>query len=236
MRVTGRFLGLCLAATMAPAAFCAAPDGSYPAARIPSTINSDIPATSTGYGMQPARGVSGVRLDEPDSSLHACDGSPAHTLSPDAKTTAALQSPTPIPMLRDADANGVHTPGDGVRQAEGARAAVLDSDKPSLGIAQPAAVVPDAQPLALKVRVLKDSERALYGVTQGGLIVTAVGQGAAQLAGFKEGDVVLMLDGVSLTSADQFYQLLRQRPRDRPVPVLVRRSSSDLFLPLSSRR
>ena len=236
MRVTGRFLGLCLAASLAPAAVCAVPAGDYPVARLPVSFNSDIPPPSTGAGIQTARRLSGARADEPGSPLPACEGQPAHAVSPDAKTTAVLQSPAPLPMLSDADSEGMHTPGDGVRRTSGARSAVLDSDKPSLGIAQPAAVAPDDQPLGLKVRVLKDSERALYGVAQGGLIVTAVGQGAAQQAGFKQGDVMLTLDGISLTSADQFYQLLRQRPRDRPVPVLVHRSSSDLFLPLASRR
>jgi hypothetical protein len=45
---------------------------------------------------------------------------------------------------------------------------------------------------------------------------------------------MLMLDGVSLNDTAQFYRLMHQLPHDRPVPVLVRRPSSDLFLPLGS--
>ena len=129
---------------------------------------------------------------------------------------------------------GVRMPSDGVHRALGARSAVLDTDKAGLGIGP--ASVSDDQSVSLKVRPLNDRERSLFAVPEGGLVVTAVGQGAAQQAGFRQGDVVLMLDGISLTSSNQFYQLIRQRPHNRPVPVLVRRPTSDLFLPLGTTR
>lgn len=122
-----------------------------------------------------------------------------------------------------------------MHRALGARSAVLDTDRTAIGEVQPQAS--DAtQVSGLKVRTLNERERAFYGVADGGLMVTAVGQGAAQQAGFRQGDVVLMLDGVSLNNAAQFYRLLHQLPHDRPVPVLVRRATSDLFLPLGSAR
>ena len=128
----------------------------------------------------------------------------------------------------------VHMPGDGVHRSMGARSAVLDTDKAGLGLSP--AAVSDDDSVNLKVRPLNDRERTFFAVPEGGLVVTVVGQGAAQHAGFRQGDVVLMLDGISLNSSSQFYQLIRQRPHDRPVPVLVRRPTSDLFLPLGSTR
>jgi len=134
----------------------------------------------------------------------------------------------------DTRAGNAHALGDGVQRSLGVRSAVLDTDKAGLGVNL--TPVSDDQSVNLKVRPLNDRERSQFAVPEGGLVVTAVGQGAAQQAGFRQGDVVLMLDGISLTSSNQFYQLIRQRPHNRPVPVLVRRPTSDLFLPLGSTR
>ena len=88
--------------------------------------------------------------------------------------------------------------------------------------------------VGLKVRPLSDVERRDFGVPEGGLVVTDVNGESAQHAGFRLGDVLLTLDGVAVTSPDQFHQLILQRPHDRPVPVLVRRPTSNLFLPLDA--
>ena len=93
---------------------------------------------------------------------------------------------------------------------------------------------PAAARPGLGVRTLNPAERRYLGVTNGGLLITSVADAAARQAGLKEGDVVLMLDGVSVSDPDQFQQLLHQLPHDRPVPVLVRRPGGTLFLPLES--
>ena len=90
---------------------------------------------------------------------------------------------------------------------------------------------PAAARTGLGVRTLNPAERRFLGVSDGGLVVTSADASARQ-AGLKEGDVVLMLDGVSVNDPSQFQQLLHQLPHDRPVPVLVRRPGSTLFLPL----
>ncbi len=92
----------------------------------------------------------------------------------------------------------------------------------------------DAQGLGLALRPLTDAERQAFAVDAGGLVVTGVSPGLGMRAGFHLGDVVLMLDGVDVTSTDQFYKLTQQLPHDRPVPVLVRRPGSNLFLPLGA--
>ena len=87
--------------------------------------------------------------------------------------------------------------------------------------------------LGLSLRDLNGVERRVFGVPDGGLLVAGVGQGMARRAGFKIGDVILMLDGVPVSSASQFHQLEQQLPHDRPVPVLVQRPDGNLFLALS---
>ncbi len=236
MRVTGRFLGFCLAATLAPTAFCGVPAGSDPATHVPRFFNADSSAPTVG--LQQALHPQGGRAGEPELQTRDCDQHAPHGLSADTRTAAELQTPMPKP-IEGSDVgpatDAAHTPGDGVRRSMAARSAVLDTDKVSLGMA-PAPASADDQTVNIKVRPLNDRERALFAVPEGGLIVISVGEGAAQQAGFRQGDVVLMLDGINLTSSDQFYQLIRQRPHNRPVPVLVRRPTSDLFLPLGSPR
>jgi predicted metalloprotease with PDZ domain len=112
-----------------------------------------------------------------------------------------------------------------------ARSAVLDT----LGQANdnPVAEGSDAQTLGLTVRPLTAAERQALGVDSG-LLVTGVSAGMGLKAGFQPGDVVLSLDGVDVTTPDQFYKLAQKLPHDRPVPVLVHRPANTLFLPLEA--
>jgi hypothetical protein len=91
----------------------------------------------------------------------------------------------------------------------------------------------DAQGLGLTVRPLTAAERQSLGLDSG-LLVTGVTAGMGLKAGFQPGDVVLTLDGIDLTSTDQFLKLTQKLPHDRPVPVLVHRPNSNLFLPLGA--
>ncbi len=114
----------------------------------------------------------------------------------------------------------------------------MDSSGTPSADSRPAAHAARAKPASVHagwgLRTLNPAERRYLGVSDGGLMVTAVGDAAARQAGLKEGDVVLMLDGISVNDPDQFQQLLHQLPQGRPVPVLVRRPGTTLFLPLES--
>ncbi|HEY3644173.1 MAG TPA: PDZ domain-containing protein [Gammaproteobacteria bacterium] len=153
--------------------------------------------------------------DEPgDSSVHAhhgdgmpADGNPA------------------VPSQPSTDTHG------SIRTRITARSAVLDT----LGVAHDSADQggSDAQGLGLTVRPLTIAERQTLGLDSG-LLVTGVTAGMGLKAGFQPGDVVLTLDGVGLTSTDQFLKLTQKLPHDRPVPVLVHRPNSNLFLPLGA--
>jgi S1-C subfamily serine protease len=92
----------------------------------------------------------------------------------------------------------------------------------------------DAQGLGLAVRPLTSAERQAFAVDAGGIMITGVTPGLGMRAGFHLGDVVLMVDGVDVKDPDQFYKLAHELPHDRPVPVLVRRPGSNLFLPLGA--
>lgn len=112
-----------------------------------------------------------------------------------------------------------------------AHSAVLDTLGVSHDISSGGSDYPTS--LGLTVRPLTQAERQANGL-DGGLMVTDVSGGLGQRAGFQPGDVVLSLDGVDLTSTDQFYRLIQKLPHDRPVPVLVHRPNTNLFLPLGA--
>jgi PDZ domain len=114
----------------------------------------------------------------------------------------------------------------------GTHAAAMDAPQTGPGQGMDAGVNP--ADVGLTVRALSDTERHDLGIAEGGLRVTSVAEGSAQNAGFRAGDVVLMLDGVAVTSPAQFRKLMSRLPHDRPVPVLVRRPNSNLFLPLDA--
>jgi len=118
-----------------------------------------------------------------------------------------------------------------VRNRLRARSAVLDT----VGQAHDSSMAEggDPQTLGLTVRQLTAAERQALGVDSG-LVVTGVSAGMGLKAGFQPGDVVLSLDGVDVTTPDQFYKLAQKLPRDRPVPVLVHRPTNTLFLPLEA--
>ena len=226
MRVTGRILGLCLAAIWSSAAVCADPAlGGSTSLRASPVLDSDAPAPSAGLTHGPVVHPA----DEPDSDPKSCPGLAAENLQPISPLMLAadLQAPSLHPLSTRHMGN---PQGDDMRSA-GARAAVMETGDKAAGssLAGNAA----GQGTSLKVRALNEHERTASGLADGGLVITSVDGNAAR-AGFRTGDVVLMLDGVSLTSPSQFYKLMLQLPADRPVPVLVHRPTSDLFLPLGT--
>ncbi|MGH8312790.1 MAG: PDZ domain-containing protein, partial [Gammaproteobacteria bacterium] len=89
--------------------------------------------------------------------------------------------------------------------------------------------------LGLATRALTRDERNQFRVAQGGIVVEQVGPGAAQAAGVRSGDVVLMLGDTPVTGPSQFQRLEKQLP-DRPVPMLVRRPDQTLFLAVRAGR
>lgn len=212
MRATSLTLALCLAGTLGvPAEAWSAPAAAPPNHSAP-LYNSDAPAhpglKGTDAAMQHGFG------DEPGDA-----GTSSHT---------------------HRDRSGDTTPSDNAPQSGGevqfrnhvrAQSAVLDT----LGQSHDSAMAMggDTHNLGLTVRPLTAAERQALGV-DGGLMVTDVSAGMGLKAGFQPGDVVLSLDGVDVTTPDQFYKLAQRLPHDRPVPVLVHRPSNSLFLPLEA--
>lgn len=211
MRATGLPLAISLAATLgvSSAAWCA-PGNPQTAPHAPLSA-SDVP-THPGMALKGTSPISRSFDDEPGDANAAGNHGASHR---------SESSPASDDANSDVPAQ--------VHAHYSAHSAVLDT----LGVSHDVSSAGggDASSLGLTVRPLTQAERQANGV-DGGLMVIDVSGGLGLKAGFQPGDVVLSLDGVDLTSADQFYKLVQKLPHDRPVPVLVHRPNSNLFLPL----
>jgi hypothetical protein len=216
MRATGLSLALCLAGTLVVSAEAWSAPPSAVLDRPAPLVCSDAPAhpglKTTDTAMQRGYG------DEPGDAMNGQHGrhdKPSDTAVSEDANLASL--PTNNSVL--------------VHNHLNAHSAVLDTvgqdHDPSMASGS------DAQALGLTVRPLTQTERQSLGVDSG-LLVTGVSAGMGLKAGFQPGDVVLSLDGVDVTTSDQFYKLAQKLPHDRPVPVLVHRPTSTLFLPLEA--
>jgi hypothetical protein len=213
MGASRQFLAACLAGVLSvPAtAFCTPAQGRNP------IINSDAPAHP---GLKSADAVSQRSYGDEPGDTTSSHGH--HDHSGDGIQSDTNQSATG--QLSASTHGSIHS-------RVSAQSAVLDT----LGVVHDGGGMggSDALGLGLTVRLLTSAERQNLGLDTG-LLVTGVTAGMGLKAGFQPGDVVLSLDGVGLTSADQFLKLTQKLPHDRPVPVLVHRPNSNLFLPLGA--
>ena len=85
--------------------------------------------------------------------------------------------------------------------------------------------------LGMQLKDLTPAQRKQLGVSQG-VLVEKVAEGPALKAGVRPGDVILQVQGRPMRSAAELHDLAPQLPRNKPVPVLVRRGAAALFLAL----
>ncbi len=89
-----------------------------------------------------------------------------------------------------------------------------------------------ASKLGITVTTLAAEDREQSGVEQGVKVLTVEAGGAAALAGLREGDIIVMLNGQKVIDSQSFNQVAGDLPLDRSVPVLVHRDDGPVFLAL----
>ncbi len=85
--------------------------------------------------------------------------------------------------------------------------------------------------LGMQLKDLTPAQRKQLGVSQG-VLVEKVAEGPALKAGVRSGDVIQQILGRPMRSVAELRELVPQLPRNKPVPVLVRRGAAALFLAL----
>ena len=92
------------------------------------------------------------------------------------------------------------------------------------------------QRLNIEVTDLSDEDRELLGVKENGVLVKEVKSGPANDAGIEKGDVITMLDGVTVDNAAQFKTLVDALEPGKSVAILVQRRSGPAFLAIKIPR
>ncbi len=85
--------------------------------------------------------------------------------------------------------------------------------------------------LGMQLKDMTAAQRKQFGITQG-IVVEKVADGPGLRAGLRPGDILLQLGGKPLRSVAEFRDQAAQQRRNHPVPLLVRRGSTALFLAL----
>jgi serine protease Do len=99
---------------------------------------------------------------------------------------------------------------------------------PTIGDAEPDATAATKALLGLKVTDLSDADRARLHV-KGGVRVDSA-DGVAGRAGVQEGDVILSIANIQVSSVKQFVAAVAKLDQAKPIAVLVRRGDSANYL------
>ena len=86
------------------------------------------------------------------------------------------------------------------------------------------------EPLGLKVSDLNAATQQVLGIHGGVLVESASEGGAAASAGIQVGDLLLKLGRYTLNNAAQLHELSTRLPAGQPLPLLVRRDDSVMFV------
>ena len=99
---------------------------------------------------------------------------------------------------------------------------------PVLAGADPEAIASTKATLGIKGIDLSDAERARLHL-KGGIRVDSA-EGVASRAGLQEGDIILSIGNVPVTSVKQFTATVAKLDKTRSIAVLVRRGESAIYL------
>ena len=83
----------------------------------------------------------------------------------------------------------------------------------------------------MQLKELTPVQRKQLGVSHG-VLVDKLTEGPALKAGVRPGDVIMQVLGRPLRSVAELRELIPKLPRNKPVPMLVRRGAAALFLAL----
>lgn len=91
----------------------------------------------------------------------------------------------------------------------------------------------DESRLGVEVVALTDEQRRQMGLESGVAVSRIVANGAAAIAGIRQGDIIISLNRKEVESVEQLQMLVREAPENEAIPVLVQRNDATMFLALT---
>jgi serine protease Do len=112
---------------------------------------------------------------------------------------------------------------------------VVAQPRPASGPEEKAKSSPAAQSIGVVVTELSVAQKKEAKV-KGGVRVESVGDGAAQRAGVREGDIIVAIGNTEINSVREFDAALARLDKSKPIPVLLRRGDLASYLLLRPAR
>tara|TARA_R110000782_G_scaffold235939_4_gene322002 strand:+ start:3531 stop:4952 length:1422 start_codon:yes stop_codon:yes gene_type:complete len=90
----------------------------------------------------------------------------------------------------------------------------------------------DENALNIIAKNIVEEQRKELGLEDYGIWVENIGNGPAQKAGIRQGDIILLLNNIKIKDSSHFYELVKKLPKERSIPVLIQRRGGPIFLAL----
>ena len=103
-------------------------------------------------------------------------------------------------------------------------------EKLALGEKQDQEKVSQDNELDLVVGEVSDELAKQLELSHKGVVVKEVNKGVGAEAGIRRGDIILMINGKKVMNVKSFNQLVQDLPEGKPIPVLIQRGRSPVFL------
>ena len=129
---------------------------------------------------------------------------------------------------------GKEVPVDILRKGKPLRLAVRTAELPE----ETAQILPRPMPksqatsrrLGVVVSNPSAEQRKKHGLEDEGIVVSNVSSGPAREAGVRKGDIILMLNNVSMNDVSTFREVSTDLPAGKPLSILVQRDGNPIFL------
>ena len=112
---------------------------------------------------------------------------------------------------------------------------VADMDPPEKTVAKKndadASVVAANNPLGVSVAELTDAKRREFSI-KAGVEIIGLSDGPLSRVGARVGDVIVRIGDVDVTSVKQFDAAIKGLPKNKAIPIFIRRSDSTIVIPV----
>ncbi|MAS81484.1 MAG: serine peptidase [Legionellales bacterium] len=91
---------------------------------------------------------------------------------------------------------------------------------------------PEKNALNIIARDITEEQRSKLDLESYGVLVEKITDGPAQKASIKQGDIILILNNIKVKDSSQLYDIIKELPKGRSIPVLIQRQGGPVFLAL----